>query len=169
MSYFLINTRYREWSKCIKNKGLRAKPVCGLVNDLSVMSKFVMVMIDTLEGEEPIDPSNLFCIGPAGDAWQQSPVDLLKKYNLVSIDGDGWLHFEPKPDMIVECFQLQPTDATPYLAVPTVIQGRFGKTIDGIHNLQYCDPGDWVCRNPDATSDQWIVREKLFANTYTVV
>ena len=62
--------------------------------------------IDTLEAKEPLGAGNFFCIGEAGDVWQQTPKALLKKYDVTGVDGEsGALVCTPKPDNEVECFE----------------------------------------------------------------
>ena len=113
------------WKRAKKTKGLRAKAMVNLIVDRSVMSKF---LIDTLEAKEPISPSTMFCIGIAGDAWQQSPKALLKKYDIKDIDDDGWMHCEPKPDNEV---QFKESENNGWLT------GQWGETVDGVPNQQY--------------------------------
>lgn len=146
-----------EWSRAKKTKGLKAKPMVSLMVDKSVMSKF---LLDTLEGREPLGPGAVFCIGEAGDAWQQNPGSLLKKYDVTNIDVDGWMVCNPKPDNEVQFYESQ---------VEQLITGHWGETIDGVPNQQRCGVGDFVLRNITDTTDQWVVQRRLFLNTYQVI
>ena len=87
------------WKRAKKTKGLKAKAMVNLLVDRTVVNSF---LLDTLEGREPIGPSSMFCIGAAGDAWQQTPKALLKKYDVIDIDNDGLMHCTPKPDNEVQ-------------------------------------------------------------------
>lgn len=145
------------WRRAKKTKGIRAKAMVNLLVDKSVVNKF---LLDTLEGREPLGADAIFCIGEAGDAWQQSPKSLLKKYDIVKIDEGGWLHCEPKPDNEVQFYESGET---------FLLTGRWGEEINGVPNQQRCDAGDFILRNPNDVSDTWVVRRKLFQNTYTVL
>lgn len=152
----ILNTDSAIWLRGKKTKGLRAKPINSLFTAATIIGKF---LINTLEGAEPIDPANMFCIGETGDAWQQTPKALLKKYDIVTIDADGWMHCMPKPENEVEFFEV--TEDAGYIV------GHWGATIDGIENLQAFVKGDFICRQPHEHGDQWVVRRTLFLNTYT--
>jgi hypothetical protein len=143
------------WKRGKKTKGLKAKPMVSLMVDKTVMSKF---LLDTLEGREPLGPGAVFCIGEAGDAWQQNPKALLKKYDVLDVDGEGWMICQPKPDNEVQFYESE---------VEQLVTGHWGETIDGVPNQQRCKAGDFVLRNPEDTTDQWVVQRKLFLNTYT--
>jgi hypothetical protein len=155
------------WEQCCKTARVKAKPMISLLTDRSVMTKF---LLDTLEGREPIGPDAVFCIGQAGDAWQQMPSKLLKSYAVINIDSDGWMECEPKPEDIRECFQI----TTDYLKNNTdfrdchgFIRGLWGETVDGEQNLQRFDAGDFIVRGRVDHTDNWIVRRKIFLNTYS--
>ena len=139
-------------------RDLRAKPIVNLIVDRSVVNKF---LIDTLEAHEPIDSANMFCIGGAGDAWQQTAKALLKKYDITAIDPDGWMVASPKPENEVEFFEYTGT-------VDAYIVGLWGATIEGLgEKLQKVRPGDFICRQPHEHADQWVVNRTLFLNTYS--
>lgn len=154
----ILSTASATWTRGKKTKGLRAKPLSSLFTDASIAAKF---LIATLEGNEPVHLENMFCIGETGDAWQQTPKALLKKYDITTIDAGGWLVCTPKPENEVEFFEI---DAT---MDGTHIVGLWGETIDGIANLQAFRLGDFVCRQPHEHGDQWVVRRTLFKNSYT--
>ncbi len=143
-----------------KTADIRAKPIVTLVVDGSVMNKF---LIDTLEGREPIHTDNMFCIGAAGDAWQQSSAALLKKYNVSAIDKDGWMVCTPRPENEVQFFEFKKKGDN------NAIQGLWGETIDGVERLQRVVAGDFICRQPHDFTDVWVVRRTLFLNTYKVL
>lgn len=145
------------WRRAKKTKGLRAKAMVNLLVDRSVMAKF---LVDTLEAKEPIGENAMFCIGEAGDAWQQAPKALLKKYDITDVDNDGWMVCVPKPDNEVQFYEA-PMDC--------LITGKWGETIGGVANQQRCKTGDFILRNPEDTEDQWVVQRKLFLNTYSVL
>ena len=145
------------WLRAKKTKGLKAKAMINLMVDRTVMSKF---LVDTLEAKEPVSPNAMFCIGEAGDAWQQTPKALLKKYDILDVDNDGWMVCQPKPDNEVQFYESE---------VDQLVQGQWGETIDGVANLQRCKAGDFVLRNPQDATDQWVVQRKLFLNTYSVL
>ena len=156
----IIDTSSISWGRAKKIHGLRAKPIISLLVDRSVVNCF---LIDTLEGREPIGENNIFCIGALGDAWQQTSTALLKKYHVTAIDADGWMICEPKPENEVEFAPFTVTEAGAF------IQGQWGETVDGIANLQRISPGDFICRQPHDHMDQWVVRRKVFVNTYSVL
>lgn len=144
-----------KWKRAKKTKGLKAKPMVNLIVDKGVMRKF---LVDTLEAREPIAANAMFCIGEAGDAWQQTPQALLKKYDVRDIDDDGWMICEPKPDNEVEFYESDKD---------CLITGVWGEIIDGKENQQRCSKGDFILRNPMDTIDIWVVQRKLFLNTYS--
>lgn len=155
----ILNTDNAVWSRGKKTKGLKAKPLITLIVDRAVVNKF---LIDTLEGREPIDSANMFCIGETGDAWQQTAKALLKKYDITGIDADGWMACLPKPENEVEFFEVVAGTHASYIV------GLWGAAIEGVGtNLQKFNIGDFVCRQPHEHADQWVVQRNLFLNTYT--
>jgi hypothetical protein len=162
----ILSTTGAVWRRAKKTQGIRAKPIVTLVVDRSVMSKF---LIDTLEGREPISTDNMFCIGAAGDAWQQSSKALLKKYDVKAVDSEGWMVCEPRPENEVEFFEFDENKHRKMSVTPGtwVIQGLWGETIDGVEKLQRIKDGDFVCRQPHEHGDQWVVHRVLFRNTYS--
>lgn len=151
-----------KWRVARKTKPLRAKPMVNLITNHSVMSKF---LIDTLEAKEPVSPDTMFCIGENNDAWQQTPKKLLQKYDIVDIDSDGWMVCQPKPENSVEFYEAQMKD---YVRSGYII-GQWGATVCGVPNLQEFEIGDMIVRNRDDHSDQWVVRRKIWDNTYTEI
>lgn len=155
------------WEQARKTAKIKAKPMISLLTDRDVMTKF---LLDTLEGREPIGPNAVFCIGQAGDAWQQMPSKLLKGYNVVNIDDKGWMECEPKPEDVREYFQVT-TDFlknnTDFRDGTGFIRGQWGETVGNEPNLQRFEAGDFIVRSRVDHSDNWIVRRKIFLNTYT--
>jgi hypothetical protein len=152
-----------EWKIAKKTKPLRAKPLVNLLVDRTVINKF---LVNTLEAKEPLDEGNVICIGEAGDAWQQEPKKLLKKYLVTAIDKDGWMICEPYPDNSVECFQVN-------FLINThggchYLEAKWGSTYQNKTVQEFCQ-GDWILRNREDKSDVWVVRNKLFANSYTII
>ena len=145
------------WRVARKTKPLRAKPMVSLLVDKAVMSKF---LIDTLEAREPVDSNTIFCIGETNDAWQQTADKLLAKYTVEDIDADGWMVCVPKPDNSVEFFEATSEG---------MIVGLWGESIGDTHNLQRFDAGDFIARNREDTADQWVVRRKIWLNSYTEI
>jgi hypothetical protein len=157
------------WDQARKTARVKAKPMISLLTDKSVMNRF---LLDTLEGREPIGADAVFCIGQAGDAWQQMPTKLLKSYSIVNIDSDGWMECEPKPEDVREVFQLT-TDYlklnTDFRTDPMFIVGLWGETHGEHKNLQRFEAGDFLVRSRTEHHDMWIVRRKIFLNTYSIL
>lgn len=163
MSY-IFPTDGRHWRFAKKTKSIQAKPMSSVIVDRIAHRSW---LIDTLEGSEPIDLANMLCLGEGGEPWQQTPLALLKKYNVTSIDDNGWLTCTPKPENEVEFFQLEKLMLGMDQPEFVYIQGMFGETVMGTPNLLRCKVGDYVCRQPHDHKDQWVVRQSLFENTYT--
>lgn len=162
IAIFDTATRVSKWRVAKKTKNLRAKPMINLVVDKSVMSKF---LVDTLEAKEPVSADSMFCIGENNDAWQQTPKKLLAKYDVIEIDADGWMVCRPKPENSVEFYETQPTD---YDRVGYIV-GQWGGTVSGVPNVQEFSVGDIIARNREDHTDQWIVRRKIWLNSYTEI
>lgn len=169
----ILNTQPLSWGVAKKTKPLRAKPIVTLLVDKSVMAKF---LVDTLEAREPVGPDAMFCIGQSNDAWQQTAKKLLAKYNVTDIDSDGWMVCEPKPENSVEFIEvtrevLEAAGAwEAYVeAGHGFLRGQWGQTYDGEANLQKFAIGDFVARNREDVSDQWVVQRKIWTNSYTAL
>ena len=128
--------------------------------DGSVLDKFLMA---TLEGDQPVAKVNLMCIGATAEPWQQSAKALLKKYQVTSIEDDGWMIMTPLPENEAEYFKIGPQHEG------THIIGQWGSVIGDHVNLQSFKTGDYVCRQTYDHTDQWIVRESLFDATYGII
>ena len=169
------------WKIASKTQPIKAKPLINLLVDRSVVSKF---LVDTLEGKEPLGDGVVICVGAAGDAWQQMPKKLLQKYDVTSIDTDGWMVCTPKPDNAVNCIETTPemlkaTMLGDNLSVPFddprkynmgdfAIEGQWGDAgyPELGKNIQWGSRGDFICQNRTDPTDVWVVRRKLFLNTY---
>ena len=170
------------WRVASKTATLRAKPLINLLVDRTVSSKF---LVDTLEGREPLGDGVVICIGGAGDAWQQMPKKLLAKYDVTSLDADGWMVCTPKPDNAVNVVEVTKellaslvgtnasvkfSDDRTYNMGDFAIEGQWGddKYPEVGKNIQWGSAGDFICQNRTDPTDVWIVRRRLFLNTYVV-
>ena len=151
-----------DWKRASKRKPLRAKALINLLVDRTVTNRF---LVDTLEGNEPLGDGVVICIGESGDCWQQSPKKLLQKYNVTSIDNDGWMVCEPRPDNSVKCWQV-PFDVS---SSEISIIGLWGATRGTEKNIQSGQQGDYICQNESDPEDVWIVKRKIFENTYSLI
>lgn len=166
-----INTSaISNWRIASKTRPIKAKPLISLMVDRKVASKF---LVDTLEGHEPLGDGSIICVGEAGDVWQQTQKKLLQKYVVKSIDADGWMDCEPLPDNAVNCVEvnsdfmksLSGALPSPDTAGFTII-GQWGATVNGEKNVQVGTVGDFICQNQTDPTDVWVVKRKLFLNTY---
>lgn len=169
------------WVVAKKTRPIKAKPLVSILVDKSVLSKLV---ITTLEANEPLGDGAVICIGEAGDVWQQMPKKLLQKYDVTSIDPEGWMVCDPKPDNSVNCFEVP--------SIGEIRDGGYGKEypddraynlgdfcIEGLwgdagypqfgKNIQWGNKGDFICQNRTDANDVWVVRRKFFINTYTIL
>jgi hypothetical protein len=153
------------WKIASKTRPVKAKPLINLLVDRTVTSKF---LVDTLEGKEPLGDGVVICLGEAGDAWQQMPNKLLQKYDVTAIDNDGWMLCTPKPDNAVECVEVTNDMIGGAQGSEFSIIGQWGATIGTQKNVQKGTGGDFLCRNRTDPTDVWVVRRKLFLNTYVI-
>lgn len=163
-----VNTQtITNWRIASKTRPIKAKPLVNLLVDRSVASKF---LVDTLEGHEPLGDGVVICVGEAGDAWQQMPKKLLQKYVVRGIDKDGWMDCEPLPDNAVNCVEVSHDMTTPdgHNRNAFTIIGQWGATVGTEKNVQVGEEGDFICQNQTDPSDVWIVKRKLFLNTYVI-
>lgn len=171
MTVNILNTARadRTWGTAKKTKPVRAKLLSWVFADISCASMFKIV---TLEGDEPVGPTSLLCIGEVGEPWQQTTKALLKKYTITDISDDGWMVCTPKPENSVEFFVVQPSDIAEVLTVDKFEQngiiGQWGADLGDLKNVQFLSVGDTVCRQPHDRSDQWVVRKALWESTYAV-
>ena len=173
----LIPSKNFSWSTAKKTQTIRAKPLINIMVDSSVMTKF---LLDTLEGKEVLGDGTLVCLGSAGDVWQQMPKKLLSKYDVSNVDKDGWLVCEPKPDNLINVFEVRPEhlgngvqldiQQSPLTlnSSPFYILGLFGEQCeDGLR--QYGEVGDFIGQNREHPEDVWVIRRKIFLNTYQLM
>jgi len=165
-----------KWQIAKKTKNIKAKPLVSILVDKNVLNKF---LVDTLEGKEPLGDGSIICIGESNDIWQQMPKKLLQKYNVIEIDDDGWMICEPKPDNSVECVEIN-NDLLPYIDDVDIwaseekffIIGLWGEELNILDKrilIQRADIGDFICRNREEKNDVWIVKRKIFINTYNII
>jgi hypothetical protein len=161
-------TKLTGWEIASKTRSIKAKPLISLLVDRSVTSKF---LVDTLEGKEPLGDGVVICVGEAGDTWQQMPKKLLQKYVVKAIDNDGWMVCEPLPDNAVNVIEVNGEMLATHQSDDNdnfSIVGQWGATVGNEKNIQTGMVGDFICQNQTDPSDVWIVRRKLFFNTYVV-
>lgn len=173
-------SKITNWLVATKTRPVKAKPLINLIVDRTVTSKF---LVDTLEGKEPLGDGVVICVGEAGDTWQQMPKKLLAKYDVTSIDDNGWMVCTPKPDNAVNVIEItdeflssEDDSLSPYPDLRAFNMGTFcinGHYGDNDHpelgkNVQWGDTGDFVCRNRTDFTDVWVVKRKLFLNTYII-
>lgn len=168
----------KSWGIAKKTKNIKAKPLISIMIDRSVTNKF---LVDTLEGKEPLGDGAIICIGESNDIWQQMPKKLLQKYDVIEIDKDGWMVCQPKPDNSVECVEItEILDGIDELNVAYdwsvkgeyFIIGQWGEPMffqDKDILFQRAELGDFICRNREDKTDAWIVKRKIFLNTYNII
>ena len=170
----LIDVTTLNYAYARKTKSLTAKPLQSILVDGSVMSKF---LLDTIEGIAilkvgTVDNPTMVCIGPHNDAWQQTSAKLFDKYTVVSVDGNGWMKCEPKPENRAKacCIQLINDDATfdiiAHWGTDRVV------TIDSVQKQVFTQrgtSGDYIMQSETDPSDVWIVKRKIFESTYSIV
>lgn len=146
--------------KAKKTKGLRARPMHHLIEP-EIANKVVLL---TLDGLAKIDMGAWLCIGPTGDVWQE-PFDALEwKYDRVKIK-DGWHYYEPKPGNEVNCVKVTANMTEHRPSGLFYILAKWGEEgEDGLR--QYGVVGDYILQNPTDINDVWVVKEKVFENTY---
>lgn len=168
-----------KWNVAKKTKNIKAKPAISLMVDKSVLSKF---LIDTLEGKEPLGDGSIICIGESNDIWQQMPKKLIQKYNVIDVDADGWMICEPRPDNSVNCVEIT-NDLLPFIDTVDLwstpensglffIKGLWGEEMQIFDKkifIQKAEKGDFICQSCEDKNDVWIVRRKIFLNTYNII
>ena len=161
----LIPSKNFSWSTAKKTQTIRAKPLINIMVDSSVMTKF---LLDTLEGKEVLGDGTLVCLGSAGDVWQQMPKKLLSKYDVSNVDKDGWLVCDPKPDNLINVFEVGSQHLGDQTNHSFYILGLFGEQCeDGLR--QYGEVGDFIGQNREHPEDIWVIRRKIFLNTYQLM
>lgn len=158
----ILNTTDAMFSaKAKKTQGLRAKHMSTLITDPLALNA---LLVQTLEGIGAVTADTMYCLGNLGDVWLQDSAKVLKKYDLVKIDAQGWLHFMPKPENEVEFFEVT---ADMLGADGGYLIGLWGDTVDGVANCQKVAVGDFVARQVYDHNDQWVVKRKIWLNSYT--
>jgi len=163
----------KNWNVAKKTKNIKAKPLISIMVD---KSKF---LVDTLEGKEPLGDGSIICIGDSNDIWQQMPKNLIQKYSVIDVDTDGWMICEPRPDNSVDCVEIT-DNLSPFIDPADMwstneafcIIGQWGEQIyllDKEISIQRADIGDFICRNRVDKTDVWIVKRKIFNNTYNII
>jgi hypothetical protein len=165
MKHTIFDISGATWGVARKTKNIFAAPATHLIHPSLIAS----VLLDTPEGQEPINPDNFICRGLTGEVWQQTPKAINRKYDNVAEAADGWDIYRPKPENSAEFFFATGEMLAAQPEWPTVIQGLWGETIDGIPNLQRFAVGDAICRQPTDHSDVWVVRRHFFDNTYEAI
>jgi hypothetical protein len=166
-----------DWKVASKTRPIKAKPLSLLVDPI-VEPK---LLLETLEGNESLRHGAVICIGEVGDVWQQMPEKLLKKYSIKAIDDNGWSICEPLLNNAVNVFEVTEefynSITKNYILLEMCtkkgdfyINGQWG---DDEHpffgkNVQWGFIGDFICQNQTDPSDVWIVKRKLFLNTYVI-
>jgi hypothetical protein len=166
--------KINNWHIAKKTKNIKAKPLISLMVDRSVASKF---LVDTLEGREYIGDGSIICLGDSNDIWQQMPKKFLAKYSVIEIDKDGWMLCEPRPDNSVNCVEITKEFQTSDIWISDVKSdfyiigqwgGQWGEEVNG-EKIQRGEYGDFICQNREDPSDVWIVKRKIFINTYNII
>jgi len=160
-------TKITNWRTASKTRPIQAKPLNCILIDKTIKDKF---LLDTLEGREPLGTGVMICLGEAGDIWQQTLDKVLKKYRVIRIDCEGWMTCDPLPDNAVDCIEVSASMCVVDGHNRNVfsIIGHYGETVGEETNVQYGEAGDFICRNQTDHTDVWIVRRKLFENTYVI-
>lgn len=151
--------------KATKTKSIKAKHISSLVVDNSIMSKLIL---DTLEGTQPIRSDCMICLGEAGDIWPQLPDKLFKKYTVSDATQDGWLICKPKPDNVVLAGQFSMPAHTNLRVKAQWGSPILGTPVDGKF-MQTGNNGDYICQSVTDPSDIWIVNRSLFESTYSFI
>lgn len=160
----LFSGAIKDWKIARKTGIILAKPINSIIVDKTVVSKF---LISTLEGNESLDINTLMCLGSDNEPWQQIYARLLRKYDIVSIDENGWLVCSPKPDNRIEFFQWNDKIITK--TGEHYVKSIWGENFRTYGNCQRFSQGDYICRDIDNTNDVWVVRKKLFDTTYAII
>lgn len=178
-----IHNTQIQWQKAVKHGTMLAKPSCLVIIDRLISQK---LLLETLEGEERLGDRAVICVGPFQDAWQQTAKKMLAKYDVTDITNDGWMVCSPRPGN--EALAVEITKEFYYEGQVMWHVEDMGAANDssedafhvralwGVqrglaphqHTVQYGTIGDWVLRSPTDPNDVWIVKEKIFKNTYKV-
>lgn len=160
----LIDVDSLNFVRAKKTKPLRAKPMAQILVDPSVREKF---LLQTLEGNQILKAGSIMCVGIGNDAWQQTQANLFKKYTVESVDDNGWMTCQPKPEN-----EVQAAEITEEFKNTFSLKAQWGEEyfVNGAQTfLQFGITGDFVLRRPDDNSDLWIVARKMFLATYEFI
>ena len=164
-----INTQtLTGWKVATKVRPIKAKHVKDIVDVRSLV--FDKLLLQTCEGNESLKTDAMICMGEAGDVWQQTTEKFYKKYDYADIDINGWKEYTPKPENEVNCVEVTPEMNSLKYQVPPyfTIVGQWGETVNGVANVQSGAEGAFICQNRTDPTDVWIVKRKLFLNTYII-
>jgi hypothetical protein len=165
----MIDAQSLVYSTAQKTKSIKAKPLKLILIDESVSSK---VLLATLEGNQDLKVNSFICWGIDNDVWQQSGDKLHSKYTPVSVDGEGWTTFEPKPDSPVNACQITEAMGLGPCGGFCVTNPNWGdqRIIDGkVNYLHYGVVGDYVMQGINDPLDTYRIDKKFFNNTYQFV
>ena len=126
--------------------------------------------LHTLEGDEPINPAAMVCIGSLGDAWQQAPAKLSRKYDIAGITDDGWVEYKPKvgPEAEIDAVQIT-ADMLADGTVPEIRGCHWGVKQPDDTYIQFGKVGSWLARLKHDPSDFYFIDDLVFRNTYELV
>lgn len=156
-----INT----WQTATKIKNIMAKPITPFNMDEVIFEKLIL---ETLEGNIRLSANTVVCADENGHTWIQTPKALLRKYDIIDINIQGWLVCKPKLENEVYCIQVT-TDmiTTSSDHKDFYIIGLWGQdSPEGPR--QYGHIGDYICKNPLDPNDKWIVKRGIFEATYQI-
>jgi len=172
----LDSANIKTWGTATKTAPLKCKPMRHIFHDFHVIKH---LLLNTLEGQEPIDLDAMYCVGPAGDMWQ-APLSVIdEKYDVVTIDFSGWWNCIPKVTANVEYYVVSGQDVSDYgWGRPTAyVISKTGEiaTLGWIDAdepdtvlVQTALNGDFICRTPGDPLDVTVVPRRIFLNTYTI-
>jgi hypothetical protein len=164
----MIDAQALSYRLAQKTRPIKAKPLKLILIDPSVAAK---VLLATLEGHQDLKVNSFICWGIDNDVWQQAGDKLHAKYDPVSVDGEGWTTFNPKPDSPVNASQI--TEGLGLELGPcggfSIVNPSWGdqRIIDGrVTYLHYGVEGDYVMQGINDRLDTYRIAKKFFDNTY---
>lgn len=156
---YILRTQNKPWIKVQKTLEIKAKHWACFS---SIPAAFA---------SEDLGDDAMICLGDTGEYWQQSVFTVLLAYVIVGIDDDGWMLCRPRSEKEVQAFELtkdmigMDSRGSSYV----FIQCLKGESVLGIQNLQRAQIGDFICRQAQDRTDQWVLPRKIFLNTYTML
>lgn len=167
----LLPLGHLPWARARKTKPIRVKHMSAVLPEAALATK---LLLQTLEAREPLDSRAMFCRGIEDDVWMQSSKALLAKYVVTDIDEAGWLVCVPKPENEALCVELtEPLLASlgyaPHMQEQGegFVQALWGETLaTGETAVQRFAYGDFLLGSPNNESDRWVVRRRLWRNSY---